>query len=138
MCLHTPFKWHAVDHRTSTFISSGTNTPGNVYSYDTGHLPAPLKQLPDLHSSYISGYLLDAWVQAHPQITIQGEIVTIRNSPDTAKGDVFLFGVSGTQVYFSGPYKPSDGHHFDDINKVPLDKLFGQTVPVLKRDESTS
>src|SRR6266498_3490121 len=98
MCLHVPLKWHAVDQQTAMFISSGTNTPGNVYPYDTGCLPRPLKKLPDLHSSYISGYLLDEWVKAHSQITVQGEIVTIRDSQDTAKGDVFLFGVSGTHV----------------------------------------
>lgn len=120
-------QWHRIEPLHATFISSGTNVPGFLYPYPTGYLPPSLQKLPGLKEAFISGYT--NWIVSPEDVIVQGEIVAARvdEREKIGKGYVYLFGASDSGVYFNGPYKPWDGHHFDPTGPVPVDKLFGKT-----------
>ena len=127
-------EWHKIESLHATFISSGTNVPGFLYSYPTGYLPPSLRKLPGLNQAFISGYT--NWIVSPEDVIVQGEIVAVRvdEKERKGKGYVYLFGATNDGIFFNGPYKPRDGHHFDSGAPVPVDKLFGRT-PIPPKDE---
>ena len=80
--------------------------------------------MPGLKDSYISGYcdpiLLKEGLSAF------GELVVEREDDGVGKGYVFLLARTDTEVFYAGPYKPQEGHHFDPSGGIQLDDLFGK------------
>jgi len=58
-----------------------------------------------------------------------GEVAALRSDQGIGKVYVWVFGLSGSGVYFNGPYKYLEGHHFTDTGSIPSDKLFGNIPP---------
>ena len=124
--------WHPVKNTEAHALTGSSARPGEVYSYDIHQLPSQLQKLPGLYASYISGYMTQS---ISPEgVTVLGEVVAARADEGIGKGYVWVFGLSGSGVYFNGPYKPFDGHHFPDTGSVPVDKLFGK-VPEYPSDD---
>ena len=67
-----------------------------------------------------------------------GELAAVRKDDGIGKAYAFLVGVSGGDVYFAGPYKDFDNHHFDMTKPIPLDSLFGNVPKFGNQEESSS
>ena len=95
--------------------------------YATGSLPTPLQKLPGLSEAYVSGYC--STYKDVKDVAVQGELVVARQDDGQGKAYVYFFGVSGSGVFFAGPFKPSNGHYFDTGSGVPVEELFGASPP---------
>ncbi len=124
--------WHKIMNTEAHALTGSAACPGVVYPYDIQQLPTQLQKLPGLYAGFVSGYLTQS---ISPEgVTVLGEVVAARADEGIGKGYVWVFGLSGSGVYFNGPYKPYDGHHFPDTGSVPVEKLFGN-VPEYPRDD---
>ena len=119
--------WHSVTNHEAHQITGSTNSPGLVYQYPVTALPSQLQAMPGIYAAYCSGYC-STYVSPE-NVTVGGELLVAREDQGTGKGYVYLFGCSGSDVCFAGPYKPYDGHHYDTCSGVPTDKLFGKIPP---------
>jgi hypothetical protein len=76
-----------------------------------------------LYASFISGYVNES---VSPEgVAMLGEVAAVREDAGKGKGYVWVFGLSGSNVYVNGPYKYFDGHHFANTGSIPVEKLFG-------------
>lgn len=117
-------KWHKITNQQAHQITGSLEHPGVVYPYPTSSLPSKLQRISGLYEAYVSSFLTQSL--SPEDIEVGGELLVTRIDGSIGKGYVFLFGVSGSNVYFNGPYKPYEGHHFDTGSAVPIGKLFGQ------------
>ena len=115
--------WSIIKNQEAHQVTGSTSNPDLVYPFPTGALPTPLQQLPGLSEAYVSGYAFP--YQDVRDVTVQGELAVTRVDDGTGKAYVYFFGVSGSQVYFSGPYKQFEFHHYDTGSGVPIDRIFG-------------
>lgn len=130
--------WTEITESLAHEITGSTVNPGKVFSYPISDLPSSLQKLPGLSMAYVSGHLTHSL--SPEDIVVQGEVVLSRIdfNAGIGKGYVFPFGISGSKVYFSGPYKPYDGHYFQTGSAVPVEKLFGKVkIPEVKTDKSS-
>ena len=75
-------------------------------------------------SYFVSGYTTQ--VAVAPGITAGGEIAVVRTDGPVSKAYNFVFAMSSNgQVYFNGPYKNFQGHHFDPGAAISVPSLFG-------------
>ena len=127
-------EWHLISNSEAHAATGSTASPGSVFPYAIASLPSQLQKLPGLTAAYISGY---ATSSISPEgVEVLGELAAVREDQGIGKGYVFVFGTSGSNVYFNGPYKFFDGHHFQNVGSVPIDKLFGNVPPFPeKKDE---
>ena len=127
-------EWHLISNSEAHAVTGSTMSAGSVYPYPVTSLPSQLQKLPGLSAAYISGY---ATSSISPEgVAVLGELAAVREDQGTGKGYVYVFGTSGSNVYFNGPYKFFNGHHFQNVGSVPIEKLFGN-VPSFpeKKDE---
>jgi hypothetical protein len=125
--------WHAVTGDIAFHLTTVTASPGVVYSFDVANLPSALRNLPGLREAYISGRITSA---TSPEgIAVVGEVAAIRADEYINKSYVWLIGVSGSVVYYNGPYKHFDGHHFSENEAVPVGKIFGNIQIPRSEDE---
>ena len=116
-------EWHEVTNAEAHQVTGSTATPGLVFRYDPGKLPAQIQKLPGLYDSYISGHVTRSI--SPENVTVLGEVAAVREDGGIGKGYIYLFGLSGSHVYINGPYKNFPEHHFNDTGSIPVDKLFG-------------
>jgi hypothetical protein len=84
--------------------------------------------LPGIYAAYIPGYLT---ASVSPEnVSAIGELAAVRENGGIGKAYVWVFGISGNGVFFNGPYKFFDGHHFPDTGSIPVEQLFGNVHPV--------
>lgn len=126
--------WHKIRNEKAHEITGSTSSPGEVHQIDVSQLPSQLQNLPGIRTAYVSGYCEP--YKSPEKVTVQGELVAERTDSGLGKGYVYHFGVSGSGVYFNGPYKPYDGHHFSPSSPTPLDLLFGKAPKPEGNDQS--
>lgn len=121
-------KWHVCDSTVVHQLTAATFAPGKLYPYPLDALPVGLQNgMPGLKDAYVSGY-------ANPILFKEGlsglgEFAAIREDGDTGKGYNFAFALSGDgKVYYSGPFKHFDDHHWQAEDPVPVDSLFGHYI----------
>lgn len=103
-----------------------TQTPGIVFSIPIEMLPSQLQKMPGATSYFSSGYLENKIIGEN--LTIGGEIVVARTEEGTAKAYNYMIATSGDgNVYFNGPYKDFENHHYDKSSSIPIESLFGHT-----------
>ena len=116
-------KWCKIVNQEAHQITGSFN---NVCPYPINKLPSQLQNMCGISEAYISGSFSGS--ETPEGITIGGELLVTRIDNGLGKGYVYFFGISGSNVYFSGPYKPYDGHYFNTGSSVPVNKLFGKTT----------
>jgi hypothetical protein len=128
-------EWTPVDAPAAEALTTLTNSPGVVYPLDTKALPAPLKQMHDASSYYISGYILGMPVQHG--FTAIGEAVIARVDGEMTKNDNYLVATNSLgQVFVHGPHK-GPYHHVTSDQSVEVSSLFNQN-PLFKADGDSS
>jgi hypothetical protein len=124
-------EWHRIDNAEAHAVTGSTVSAGSVFPYPITALPVQLQKLPGLSAAYITGY---ATSSISPEgVSVLGELAAVREDQGIGKGYVWVFGTSGSNVYFNGPYKYFDGHYFESVGTVPIDKLFGNVPPFPKK-----
>ena len=115
--------WHPVTSDVAIHLATVTASPGVVYPFDTGNLPPGLRKLNGLREAYISGCITSALSPEGPAVI--AEVAAIRADEYVNKSYVWLIGVSGSEVYYNGPYKHFEGHIYSENEAVPIGKIFG-------------
>lgn len=120
-----PIKWHECDSTMVHQLTAATYKPGNLYPYPTGALPAGIRAgMPGLKDAFVSGYINPKLFS--PGLSGLGEFVAVRDDGDTGKGYNYGFAISEDgKVYYAGPHKYFEGHHWEKSEPVPVDDLFG-------------
>ena len=116
-------KWHPITEEQALKLTACTTSPGQIYPFPISELPSSLQRMPGLTSSFVSGYT-SAFVTPDGTTGV-GEFVVTREDAGTGKGYNYVLGVSGTGVFFSGPYKHFDKHYFSAGGPIPVGSLFG-------------
>ena len=108
-------------------LAAATYHPGYVYPYPLDALPANMQtRMPGLREAYVSGYCNAASVSSN--FTGLGEFAVARTDGDTDKGYNYAFGVSSDgNVYYAGPCKTFQDHHWQSSSPTPIGALFGHS-----------
>ena len=131
-----PRKWHKCDETMSHQLTACTVYPGQVHPFPPDALPEHLRtSMPGLSEAYVSGYCSTS---AFDGFTAAGEFAVARVDADTAKGYNYAFGISSDQqVYYAGPCKTFDEHHWSTSEAIPVEKLFGHVEHYYSSGNST-
>ena len=116
--------WHSANSTTVHQITATTSTPGKVFPYPIDALPDGIQEMPGIKDAYISGYCDPVLLK--DSLSAIGEIVVEREVEDTGKGYVFAIARTENEVFYTGPYKPRNGHYFKAENGIDLNALFGK------------
>lgn len=80
--------------------------------------------MPGLQAAYVSGY--ENPLLFKEGLSGLGEFATIRQDGEKGKGYNYAFALSGDgKVYYSGPFKDFEDHHWKKNEPVPVESLFG-------------
>jgi hypothetical protein len=116
-------KWTAIDMNALSELSKLTTSPG-IHQIGTTALPAPIQQMPGAVSYFVSAY--SAPIPIGSNTLVSGELAVIRSDESKMKAYNYAFASSGDgRVYFNGPYKNFEGHHFSSTSQISMDSLFG-------------
>lgn len=126
-------EWHPVSGDAAYQLTTVTGSPGTVFPYPTGDLPAQLQGLPGLCSAYVSGSITSPMFPEG--VTVVGELVAVCSGEHVNKGYSWLFGATDNGVFISRPYKRFTGHHFPAGEPVPIQNLFGN-IPLPDEDDN--
>ena len=121
-------KWTQVTNHEANAITGSTANPGQVFPYDINRLPTSLQQLPGLYAAYITSYVTSSF--SPEGMETLGKTAVIREDKGIGKAYVYYAARSGSQVYFTGPEKYFDDHHFPDTGSIPIAKLFDDTPDI--------
>lgn len=119
-------EWHQMDKIAASELIQHTQSPDLVYPIPIDKLPSRLQKIPGAVSYFVSGYLKHE--ELSNNLTVGGEIVIARTEGETGKAYNYVIATSGDgNVYFNGPYKDFENHHFDKNSSIPIESLFGHT-----------
>jgi hypothetical protein len=106
-------------------LTAATFAPGKLYPYPIDALPIGLQcGMPGLKDAYVSGYKNS--VLRKEGLSGLGEFATIREDREKGKGYNYAFALSGDgKVYYAGPFKDFEDHHWEKNEPVPVDSLSG-------------
>lgn len=119
--------WHQCNATMATQLVAVTYNPGYVYPYPLDALPANMQAgMPGLREAYVSGYCAPASVSSN--FTGLGEFAVARTDGETGKGYNYAFGISSDgNVYYAGPCKTFQEHHWESSSPTPVEALFGHS-----------
>ena len=127
-------KWHKMDEIAASELIQHTQSPDLVYPIPISMLPASLQKIPGVISYYVSNYLNP--MELNNNLTVGGVLMIARTEGETAKAYNFVIATAGDgNVYFNGPYKDFENHHFDKNSSVPVKSLFGH-IPFPDRGDT--
>ena len=121
-------KWNGCDKAMAYQLSGITFAPGKVYPYPLDALQESIQlSMPGLKQTFVSGYL-DPQATIDPTLSGLGELAVIRESGGITKSYNFIFAKdAGGALYFAGPYKDFEAHHWSGVAPLPIEKVFGNT-----------
>ncbi len=91
-----------------------------------------MRGMPEIRDCFISGYVKPEEVQG--KMKAIGELLVTRphDIPESGKAYMYLVAIDyNAKPYFLGPFKPYDGHYYEEASGVPVEKLFGK----IERDD---
>ena len=122
-------KWHSMDKLAAQQLVDATQSPGVVFPVELP-MRAALSQfqaIPGAVSYFVSNFLNP--VVSSNGLTIGGEIVLARTDAELVKNYNYMFATStDAKLYFCGPFKNFDPHHFQSSTPVPVETLFGHSA----------
>jgi hypothetical protein len=121
-------KWNDCDEAMACQLSGITFAPGRVYPYQLDALQESIQlSMPGLKETFVSGYL-NSQATIDPAISGLGELAVILEAGGIMKSYNFIFAKdAGGSMYFAGPYKDLEEHHWSGVSPLPIEKLFGNT-----------
>ena len=124
---HQRIEWNRCDETMMHQLTAATYNPGHVYPYPVDALPSNMQWcMPGLSEAYVSGYCSTSEVR--PGFTALGEFAVARSDDDTGKGYNYAFGRSSDgEIYYAGPCKTFQEHHWQASESTPVSALFGHS-----------
>ncbi len=121
--LYKPNKWRLITNTEAYQLTDSTATKGIVYPYPIKNLPTSIRdKIPRIREAYVSDYITGSL--SCDGATVLGELAVGREDGNIEKCYVYLFGISGSAVYFNGPYKPYYSHYVSFSGGIPVDRIF--------------
>jgi len=120
---HPRAKWHRIDEAATKALCEVSRTPGVVFPVGTNQMPLQFEPMANAKSYFISSYTNA--VPLANNMTAGGEFVIVRADSISASAYNFVFATSSDgNVYYNGPHKNFDLHHFPASSAVPVASLF--------------
>jgi hypothetical protein len=116
-------KWHECDEEFALNLSACTNNPNILFKLDK--IPDQLTLMKGIKEFYTSGYGNIETIEQN-NLSAFGEFVAVRKDNDLNKAYNFIFGKhENGKLYYNGPHKYFDSHHFKEKSQMKISGLFG-------------